>query len=101
MSTIKQTLWGMFNLDQLSPEKAGEMVDRLGNMVMQAVLVRVLPTLSEEDFATYEKVVDTEEGDAILKFLLEKIQEKKKIIEEEAETLRAELSSEFKEAGIE
>lgn len=101
MSTIKQTLWGMFNLDQLPPEKAGEMVDRLGNMVMQAVLVRVLPTLSEEDFSEYEKVADTGEGDAILKFLLEKIPELPKVIEEEAETLRAELSSEFKEAGIE
>lgn len=98
MSTVKKTLVDMFNLDELPPEKAGEMVDRLGKMVFQAVLVRALPMLSEEDFNEYEKISDTGEGDAILKFMSEKIPDFTKMIEEEAETLRTELSQEFKDA---
>jgi hypothetical protein len=76
-------------------------VDRLGKLIFQAVLVRVLPILSEQDLAEYEKIVDSKEGgEVIFKFLGEKIPDFEKIIMEEAESLRAELAGEFKEAGI-
>ena len=101
MSTIKENLMDLFELDKLSPEKAAEMVDRLGKLVFQAVLVRVLPTLSEEDFTEYEKIVDSkQEGDAIFKFLGEKVPDLDKIIAEESENLRAEMTGEFKDVGI-
>jgi hypothetical protein len=101
MSTIKQTITDLFELDKMAPEKAAETVDRLGKLIFQAVLVRVLPILSEQDMAEYEKIVDSKEGgEAIFKFLGEKIPDFEKIIMEEAESLRAELAGEFKEAGM-
>ncbi len=55
MRTIKESLMDLFELDKMPPEKAAEMVDRLAKLVFQAVLVRVLPILSEEDLTEYEK----------------------------------------------
>ena len=96
MSTIKETLIDLFDLDKMSPEKTAETVDRLGKLVFQAVLVRVLPTLSEEDLTEYEKIVDSnQEGDVLFKFLGEKVPDFDKIIAEEAEALRIELAGEF------
>jgi len=101
MSTIKQTIMDLFELDKMAPEKAAETVDRLGKLIFQAVLVRVLPILSEQDLAEYEKIVDSKEGgEVIFKFLGEKIPDFENIIMEEAESLRAELAGEFKEAGM-
>jgi len=101
MSTIKKTIEDLFELDKMAPEKATEMVERLGRMIFQAVLVRVLPLLSEQDMTEYERIVNSQEGgDAVFKFLGEKIPDFEKIIMEEAEALRQELSGEFKSAGI-
>ncbi|MFZ1019537.1 MAG: DUF5663 domain-containing protein [Minisyncoccia bacterium] len=101
MSTIKQTIADLFELDKMAPEKAAEMAERLGKLVFQAVLVRVLPILSEQDLVEYEKIVDSKEGgEVIFKFLGEKVPDFENIIMEEAESLRAELAGEFKEVGI-
>lgn len=102
MTTIKESIIDLFELDKMEPAKAAEMVDRLAKLVFQAVLVRTLPLLSEEDFDKYEKIVDgAEEGEVLFAFLGEKIPNFDKIIAEEAELLRAELAGEFKEAGLE
>lgn len=101
MSAIKQTIVDLFELDKMAPEKAAETADRLGKLIFQAVLVRVLPLLSEKDLTEYEKIVDSKEGgEVIFKFLGEKIPDLENIIKEESEALRAELAGEFKEAGI-
>ena len=101
MATIKQTLADLFELDKLEPAKAAEMVERLGKLVFQATLVRVLPMLSEAEMAEYDKIVEGKGGGEVLfKFLGEKVPDFDKIILEEAEILRAELAGEFKEAGI-
>jgi len=47
MSTIKQTIVDLFELEKMTPEKAAEMVDRLSKLIFQAVLVRALPLLTE------------------------------------------------------
>ena len=101
MSTIKETIVDLFELDKMEPAKAAEMVDRLGKLVLQATLVRALPLLSEEDMSEYERIVSSQEGGEILfKFLGEKVPDLENIINEEAELLRAELAGEFAEAGI-
>ena len=84
----------LFGLEKLSPEKGAQMVERLGRLVFQSVLVRVLPLLSSEDLALYEKMTEgDEEIEAILKFLAEKVPDFEKVIEEEAEILRNELTT--------
>jgi hypothetical protein len=101
MTTIKDTLIDLFELNKLEPAKAAEMVDRLAKLVFQAVLARTLPALSEADFDEYEKIVDSGRGGEVLfKFLNEKVPNFENIIKEEAELLRKELAGEFKEAGV-
>lgn len=101
MTTIKQTIVDLFELDKMAPEKAAEMIERLGKLVFQAVLIRALPLLSEEDMTAYEKIVDSNEGGEVLfKFLGEKVPDFENIAKEEAENLRAELAGEFAEAGV-
>lgn len=101
MTTIKQTIVDLFGLDKMAPEKAAEMVDRLGKLVFQSVLVRSLPLLSEEDFKGYEQIIDSKEGGEVLfKFLSEKVPDFETIVKEESESLRAEMASEFESAGV-
>ena len=93
MTTIKENLFDLFQLDKMPPEKGVEMLERLAKLVFQAVLVRVLPMLSEEDLAHYEKIVEgKEEGTEIFKFLAEKVPDFEKIVREEAEGLHDELA---------
>lgn len=97
MNKTKETLFELFQLDKMPVEKAEEMLGRLAKLVFQAVLVRVLPILSEEDFVEYEKIVDSDKGaDVLFKFLAEKVPDFDKIIQEEAELLRLELAEEIK-----
>ena len=99
MSTIKENLFDLFQLDRMPPEKGVEMLDRLAKLVFQAVLVRVLPMLSEEDLTEYEKIVGGEDGGEVLfSFLSSKVPEFDKIVAEEAEILRVELAGELKES---
>ena len=101
MATIKETIVTMFKLDQLPPDKMMEMVERLGKLVFQSVLVRSLPLLSEEELVEYEKIVDEKKGGEVLfAFLKDKIPDFEKIISEESELLRAELAGEFQKTGI-
>ena len=101
MATVKDNLIEMFELDKLPPEKALEMVERLSKLVFQAVLVRALPLLSEENLNAYEKIVDANEGGEVLfKFLGEKVSGFDTMIAEEAEALRAEMAGDFTAAGI-
>jgi hypothetical protein len=96
MSTIKENLFDLFQIDKMPPEKGVEMLDRLAKLVLQAVLVRVLPMLSEEDLKEYEKIVTGGEGDALFIFLNKVVPELDKIVAEEAEILKMELAGELK-----
>lgn len=94
MNTIKKDLFDLFQIDKMPPEKGAQMLDRLANLVFQAVLVRILPMLSEEDLNKYEKIVSGNEGgDVLFNFLSEKIPEFNKIITEEIGTLRREVTN--------
>lgn len=93
MNEIKKDLFDLFQIDKMSPEKGEEMLGRLAKLVFQAVLVRVLPMLNEEELSEYEKIVDGgQEADVLFKFLAEKVKNFDEIIKEEAENLRIALA---------
>lgn len=102
MTIAKKDLIDMFELDKLPPEKAAEMVERLGRLIFQATLVRAIPLLTEESQKEYEKLIDSDKGgEEMFKFLQEKVPDFNNIIKEESEALRLELSEGFSQAGIE
>ncbi|MCX6753126.1 MAG: hypothetical protein NTW62_02165 [Candidatus Nomurabacteria bacterium] len=96
MATIKQTLIELFELEKMSPEQATETAERLAKLVMQGVLTRVLPTLSEEDLQKYEEIIDTYQSPEVLfDFLNSKVVNFQDILTEETESLHRELSGEM------
>lgn len=101
MPTIKKTIIDLFEIDKMAPEEAALMIERLGKLVFQKVLIRVLPLLSKEDMTEYEKIIDSQEGPEVLfKFFGDKVPNFENIVKEEAENLRTELAGEFAKAKI-
>jgi len=82
--------WG---LGSLSPEKQAEIVERLGKMMYQAILVRSLDILSEVEQTEFDLLLDedTTTPEDILGFLKGKIPTFDQLIEEEKNSLKQDL----------
>jgi hypothetical protein len=101
MQNIKKNLIDLFELEKLAPEKMLTIVEKLSRLVFQAVLVQVLPLLSEEDMTEYDRITESEEGgEKLFLFLKEKVPNFEEIVQEEAENLHDELSEEFEKVGV-
>jgi hypothetical protein len=101
MISLQRTLVDLFELDKLPPEKAAEVLSTLGKLIFQGVLIRVLPVLSEDQLAEYDRIVEAEEGpDRLLLFFYETVDDFGEIVQEEAEALRAEAASVFNHSGM-
>jgi len=94
MNPLKKDLFDLFQLNKMAPEKAEETLNRLAKLVFQSVLVRVLPLLDQEQMKEYDRIIDSKEdnGDELFRFLRDNTEDFDKIIEEEAENLRIELT---------
>lgn len=88
---INQNIISLFGIDKMPEEKQEEMINRIGKIIFQSVLIRVLPLLGEEDVAEYEKLVEKETmPDDILDFFFKKVPSFFEIIVEESEKLKKE-----------
>lgn len=90
MNDIKKDLFDLFQLDKMPPEKGEEMLGRLASLVFQAVLIRSLPLLNEENLAEYERITasDDEDGASLFLFLSQKVPNFSQIVTEEALLLK-------------
>jgi hypothetical protein len=101
MQKIKKDLVDLFELDKLAPEKMNEIVEKLSKIIFQAVLVKTLPLLSEDEMLQYDKIIESQEGgEKLFLFLREKIENFDEIIKEEAEDLKITLAEEFEKVGV-
>ncbi len=101
MQKIKKDLVDLFELDKLAPEKMNEVVEKLSKIIFQAVLVKTLPLLSEDEMLQYDKIIESQEGgEKLFLFLREKIENFDEIIKEEAEDLKITLAEEFEKVGV-
>lgn len=82
--------WG---LSALSPEKQLDIVERLGKMIYQAVLVRCLDILSEKDQTELDLLLDDDKTTPqdVMLFLNSKIPTFEKLVLEERKNLREDL----------
>lgn len=94
MNPLKKDLFDLFQLGKMSPEKAEETLNRLAKLVFQSILVRILPTLSEEKKNKYDEIIESKEnnGDELFYFLRDNTENFDEIIKEESENLRIELT---------
>ncbi|KND48045.1 MAG: hypothetical protein AB201_00385 [Parcubacteria bacterium C7867-006] len=82
--------WG---LQKLSPEKQEEMVERIGRIMYQAILVRSLDILSEKEQDEFDALLDKDDTtpQTVLSFLESKIPTFQELLKEEKNNLKRDL----------
>ena len=82
--------WG---LESLPPEKQVDIADRIGRMIYQAVLVRALDILSEEEQTEFDTLLDKDETtpQEVMAFLQSKIPTFEQLVSEERNNLKQDL----------
>lgn len=82
--------WG---LESLPEAKQVEMVDRIGRIMYQAILVRALDILSEKEQTEFDLLLDedTTTPQDVLAFLQKKIPTFDQLVEEERKSLKEDL----------
>ena len=80
-------------IDRLPADEQKEAIERLGAIVYQEVMLRVLDILSEEDKDEFEKLIEkTPDPEIMFTFLALKIPNFEEIVNEEALKLRKEAA---------
>ncbi|MEK7088745.1 MAG: hypothetical protein AAB913_01285 [Patescibacteria group bacterium] len=88
---VRKNIIELFEINNLSEDKQEETISRIGKIIFQSVLMRVLPILTEEELAQYEKLVENNvEPDALLDFFFERIPSFLQIVAAEAENFKKE-----------
>jgi len=85
MNPITKNITNVLDLSNLPPEKQQEMILKVGELIYQNVLLRVLETMPEKDQDEFEKLLDNKAApEELFGFLKEKVENFEQIIEEEA-----------------
>ncbi len=88
---VRKNIISLFEIEKLPEEKQEETITKIGKIIFQAVLIRVLPLMEEEDRLEYEKLVESGvEAEALLDFFFEKVPGFLQIVAEESENFRKE-----------
>lgn len=89
-ATLRKTLIEMYNLSSLSEAEQNEIIERIGSLVFQAILMRVMENMSDTDKQSFEKLLDHDASpEEITGFLREKVPGFDEVAKEEAEKLHA------------
>lgn len=97
---INNNIIKILGIDTLPVEQQKDMMEKLGAIVYQEVMLRALDLMTEEDKDAFEKVI-SENGDpeAMFSFLAEKIPNIEAIVTEESEKLREESANIMSQIG--
>lgn len=93
---VRENIIELFNIKELPEDKQEETINRIGGIIFQSVLMRVLPMLSEEELADYEKLLDNNVApDELMNYFGEKVPNFLEIIKEESENFQKEATEAF------
>ncbi|OGI60375.1 hypothetical protein A2641_01505 [Candidatus Nomurabacteria bacterium RIFCSPHIGHO2_01_FULL_37_25] len=91
---VRKNIITLFGINKLPEDKQEEMISRIGKIIFQSVLTRVLPLLEKNDLEEYEKLIESNAmPDVVLDFFFEKVPGFLNIIGEESENFRNESLS--------
>ncbi len=97
---INKNIVTTLGINNLPVEQQKEAMERLGAIVYQEVMLRVLDILSEEDKDAFEKLIEKDSNpESMFAFLSEKVPNLDEIVREEAEKLREESAEIMSEIG--
>lgn len=84
LNKIRENIITMFGVDKMPEEKREEVINQIGKLIFQGVLIRVLPLLEEQDLKEYEKLVSMETTpDELMGFFIEKVPSFLEIVNDE------------------
>ncbi len=90
-NTINKNIIEILGINALPVEQQKEAMEKLGAIVYQEVMLRVLDIMSEEDKDAFEKLIEVNpDPEAMFTFLAEKVPNIDQIVTEEAQALREE-----------
>lgn len=90
---INKNIVVTLGINTLPVEKQKEAMERLGAIVYQEVMLRVLDILSEEDKDEFEKIIEKNpDPENLFEYLINKVPNLDQIVKEEAEKLREEAT---------
>lgn len=94
---VREDIITLFKIKDLFEDKQEETINRIGNIIFQNVLMRVLPMLSEEDLNQYEKLLEENTSpENLMDFLGERVPTFLEIIKEESISFREQAGELFK-----
>lgn len=97
---INKNIVVTLGINTLPVEKQKEAMERLGTIVYQEIMIRVLDILSEEDKDEFEKLIEKDSNpETMFGYLATKIPNLEEIVKEEAESLRKESVDIINEIG--
>ncbi len=91
---LRNNIITTFGIDKMPEEKREEMVNRIGKIIFEAVLMRVLPMLTEEELNEYEKLLEKNVSpDQLMEFFFAKVPNFLEIISEESANFQKDASA--------
>ncbi len=85
---VKKILVQELGLGNLSDSEQAAMIEQIGQVLIQAVMLRVLPTLSETDAREFETLVAGQNPAAVFEFLGTKVPNFDQIVVEEIKNFK-------------
>lgn len=99
-NTINKNIIEVLGINTLPVEQQKEAMERLGAIVYQEIMLRVLEIMNDEDKDEFEKLIEKNpDPEALFSFLEEKVPNLNQIATEEAESLRSESAEILSEIG--
>jgi hypothetical protein len=99
-SKINDNIIKTLGIDVLPEEQQKETMEKLGAIVYQEVMLRVLDLMSEEDKDEFEKLIAVnQDPEAMFTYLAEKVPNIDDIAKEEAEKLKNESADILSQIG--
>ncbi len=88
---MRETLIKTYHLESASVEKQDEMIEKIGGMIFQGVLLRIAPNMNEAQQNELERLVSTDTTpEELMGFLNKEVPNFQAIVADEAERFRQE-----------
>ena len=99
-TTMRDTIVNTYNLGSLPSDQQDNIVERIGSLIFQAILIRTIPMLSESKQEELEKLLeDNATPDQMLGFLNNEVPNFSEIVGEESDKFKRESDAVMSKLG--
>lgn len=97
---LRQTIINAYNLGPLPESEQDDIIERIGSLIFQSILMRVMEDMPESDQTKFEDLLDADASpEIIVGFLRDNVSNFEEISKEEAEKFQRESMSVMNQIG--